>query len=310
MKSRENSTVNLPRPAPPTPLNMAVQALEQNQIPLDSQIRALLSSTAPQALGTALQWKSELDFSSTPESFSDNRRYDEHQLWLADKLPDKTPPLASLSSVSVDEQMKILSDPALAPSSTQEMQILPHKFDASQMVPDLMPLMFPSSDPFVYPTQPMSTLESECFSHDLSTTAMEFINAPPDSAIDLLDGYIPQTTIATLSRSPEMQLLPEDVCTRSAALFAQSQNLSTKSLNTSLPTEQPQRQSPDLVPLRRNFMWDGFEFPIQNIPNSHAMSQIPMSGANNAPINNIGLDGFAPMELSFDMDMNFDDDFR
>ena len=293
---------------------MAVQALEQNQIPLASQIRALQSSTAPQTLGTALQWKSELDFSSTPESFSDNRRYDEHQLWLADKLPDKTPPLASLSSVSVDEQMKILSDPALAPSSTQEMQILPHKFDASQMVPDLMPLMFPSSDPFVYPTQPMSTLESECFSHDLSTTAMEFINAPPDSAIDLLDGYIPQTTIATISRSPEMQLLPEDVCTRSAAMFAQSQNLTTKShprsLNTSLPTEQPQRQSPDLVPLRRNFMWDGFEFPIQNIPNGHAMSQIPMSGANNAPINNIGLDGFAPMELSFDMDMNFDDDFQ
>ncbi|PWY92343.1 hypothetical protein BO70DRAFT_357455 [Aspergillus heteromorphus CBS 117.55] len=37
--------------------------------------------------------------------------------------------------------------------------------------PDLMPIMFPSDDPFAYPTQPLSTLENDHFSHDPPVTS-------------------------------------------------------------------------------------------------------------------------------------------
>lgn len=37
-------------------------------------------------------------------------------------------------------------------------------------LPDLMPIMFPSDDPFAYPTQPMSTLEDDHFRHDRGMT--------------------------------------------------------------------------------------------------------------------------------------------
>jgi hypothetical protein len=45
--------------------------------------------------------------------------------------------------------------------------------------PDLMPIMFPSDDPFAYPTQPMSTLENNHFQFDASATTAPFMSAIP-----------------------------------------------------------------------------------------------------------------------------------
>ena len=145
-------------------------------------------------------------------------------------------------------------------------------FDNS--LPDLMPIMFPSDDPFAYPTQPMSTLEDDHFRNEgtsgpftfdrsatMPTTtgtpnAMGLANPPSDnfSSLSLFnDG-------TSTRMSPVMP-------NRFSGHQQQSGQTRLQSPRSGMSTPGEHVGSPDLVSIpNQNFMWQGYNFQPPNWP--------------------------------------------
>ncbi|KAI5302622.1 hypothetical protein KEM56_000517 [Ascosphaera pollenicola] len=80
-------------------------------------------------------------------------------------------PQQELSQMGFEQnQSQAQTQPAPPQASAQQQQQAQSQqftfggaLDKMNFIPDLMPMMFPSDDPFAYPTQPMSTLEDSTF---------------------------------------------------------------------------------------------------------------------------------------------------
>lgn len=88
-------------------------------------------------------------------------------------LPNESVQLNSLRTsglpLSSNDAMSPLSAVSLPNFPTQQSKqpSLNLHLDNSNYIPDLMPMMFPSDDPFAYPTQPLSTLEDDHFKFEV-----------------------------------------------------------------------------------------------------------------------------------------------
>ncbi|EEH04744.1 conserved hypothetical protein [Histoplasma capsulatum G186AR] len=73
--------------------------------------------------------------------------------------------------------------PSVSSSVKQDTSFSP-PLDSMAYIPDLMPMMFPSDDPFAYPTQPMSTLENNHFKGESNIAGAQFGFTSSSSSAD------------------------------------------------------------------------------------------------------------------------------
>lgn len=206
-----------------------------------------------------------------------------------------------------------------APFSTQDQSSLAwaQQFNNLDNLPDLMPMMFPSDDPFAYPTQPMSTLEDDHFRHDRSGMpqppfSFEQSAARPPSTPS--DRNLPSPSFDSFSNLPSFPIgaaqggVKSSVPSRLQA--GNNQSIGSARLNTPIsqghsPSEA--LSSPDLVSIpNQNFVWQGYNFQPSNITPQPTIP--PDTSAPNSILDfDIGLDENA-MGLKMD-GISFDDLF-
>lgn len=187
-----------------------------------------------------------------------------------------------------------------------------------------MPIMFPSGDPFAYPTQPMSTLEDDHFKNDRvgnsaqytfepgsqRTTAPSTSSAVPTSAAvgastPTFDAY---TNIPVFPSGPPGGVaggLPPHL----QHLNHTPSRVQSPPSHTSTPADMV--QSPDLVSIpNQNFMWQSFSFQQPSLSTDQQQSQQQMTGTNDMRNVGTGMDGFSPMGTGMDMGVSLDDLFN
>jgi hypothetical protein len=192
------------------------------------------------------------------------------------------------------------------------------RFDAGQNLPDLMPIMFPSGDPFAYPTQPMSTLEDGHFKQERPGSSTQYFGDNRSQSghqivtpTGLPNENAPQKSIPAFDTFQGLHPLPGNVPGRLSTtlppqfhhLGMQSQGQSPGS-HSSTPGSNDTVNSPDLVSLPHNVMWQGLGFPTQSTSTSQPASQPQTSSANDVQYDNMGMSGFSPMGMGMGMDMN------
>ncbi|KAJ5918439.1 hypothetical protein N7466_010431 [Penicillium verhagenii] len=313
LKNRQGSKplVNLKRPAPSS-VSMEPEPIK---LPSDQTTLPHRSSTFP----TQLMQHSQIPDPSTRRQKSmdnpkamNNRPVDNgsHSAWLA-----STPELLT-ESMATPEPMASSSLNATLANQEPSSFVWSQQSTNPNNLPDLMPIMFPSDDPFAYPTQPMSTLEDDHFRHDRSGMASAqfpfdsasqsgMANSPSDPSIST-----PGFDFSTLPGFGATSGFKSSVPSR---LHAPPQSLNSPRIQSPIsqshtPTEA--LSSPDLVSIpNQNFVWQGYNFQPTNgnlASEQQPMQQEPVS--NGLPDFTMGLDE-NNMGMNMDLGISFDDLF-
>ncbi|KAF3491731.1 transcriptional regulator [Arthroderma uncinatum] len=206
------------------------------------------------------------------------------------------------------------------PVGKQDISFSP-PFNSAAPLPDLMPMMFPSDDPFAYPNQPMSTLEDDHFKQDNGSKNHEqFIFRSSTSIQAVMDNG--STTQTTSSSSPSFANTPGLSIVSPSSSLQDPNSASTlpphmKAVstafpgNTQSPTSEPQQNTnnypfmgnPDLVTIPgQSFMWQSLA--AQGTPNNPY--QYATEPAFQAVPDDFGMDLGTAIDMSLDTDMKFD----
>ena len=309
LKSRQGTKVpvNLKRRAPSTvsaePENIKTNS-EQTTLPHRSTtFPTHMMQQSPVVTPSRRQKSLDTSQSNRP---SDNGS---QSAWMASTPEFLTEAMATPEAVSSSSQ-----NPSLAnqdPSNLAWSQ----QFNNPNNLPDLMPMMFPSDDPFAYPTQPMSTLEDDHFRHDRSgMTAGAFpfesasqtgmANSPSDPSVTT-----PGFDFANLPNFGAPTGVKSSVPSRlqtSAAQPMNSPRIHSPISQGNTPSEA--LSSPDLVSIpNQNFVWQGYNFQPTNMA-----AEQPVPQEQSAPIGlpdfNMGLDENS-LGMNMDLGISFDDLF-
>lgn len=264
-----------------------------------------MSEASPLQRSNSFPTRPKTDPPPVRASVDDSAAFRQPQSWLSNEVANLSAEPESLSeSPSQQEQSASSIPPTMAPAQPSS---------TKQNLPDLMPIMFPSGDPFAYPTQPMSTLEDGHFKDDTSRTAQFFGDGHPSSAaaststaiasggalaagtpgFDGSPGLTPGSSSGGMS-GPQLAGTFQRL-----GLQSQAQSPSSRSGGSS-----DHAQSPDLVSLPQSSMWQSFHFPSQGFFSGQRSSM-----AGDAP-RDMAVDpmsGFGPMGLEMDMNFNLDD---
>ncbi|KAJ5174520.1 uncharacterized protein N7482_000397 [Penicillium canariense] len=317
LKNRQSSktTVNLKRPAP----SSFSAEPESTQNPPGPNL-AHRSSTfpaqmmaQPTAVDAASRRQKSLD---TPSAFT-NRPTDSgsQSAWLA-----STPELLT-ETMSTPEPVSANSLNTSFSNQEQSSLAWAQQFNNPNNLPDLMPMMFPSDDPFAYPTQPMSKLEDDHFRHDRSgalPTQFPFDPSPQQTGMGSNTPTDP-STVATPSFDAFANFSNFPASTSAAVKSSVPSRLTPQPMNSSrLHSPIPQGQSPsetlsspDLVSIpNQNFVWQGYNFQPTNINTTTSVQQdtSPSAGPNGLADFNMGLDENT-MGMNMDLGISFDDLF-
>ncbi|KAJ5105834.1 hypothetical protein NUU61_003181, partial [Penicillium alfredii] len=313
LKNRQSSKapVNLKRPAPsnqsveietkPTP---STQTLPHRSSAFPTQM--MPQSTMP---GTPTRRQASSDNTQTRSTDSGSQ-----SAWMA-----STPELLT-ETMSTPEQISSAGS-LNPPFSNQEPSSLAwaQQFNNPASLPDLMPIMFPSDDPFAYPTQPMSTLEDDHFRHDhtgMQSTQYPFDSAPqptgmaPTTPNDPSGAGISTPTFDAFTKFPNLPVNTPIKSSVPSRLQPVTQPMGSRLQSPISQAQTPNEAlgSPDLVSIpNQNFVWQGYNFQPTNVSTGLTPQQNP-------PAPN-GLQGFSmgmdenTMEPSMDLGISFDDLF-
>ncbi|RDW86517.1 putative C6 transcription factor (Mut3) [Aspergillus mulundensis] len=259
LKNRQSSKtqVNLKRPAP------------SNQPAPEPQPGSLQrASTFPVQL---LSRPSKQDGNRSPKSLDDNhpprspaKPRANRRSWVqpsetptsaVSTPPEHTPPSSA--------QMMPRTLPIREAPTAQFTQPMPN----TTGFPDLMPIMFPSDDPFAYPTQPMSTLENDHFQFDGNATTAPFMSSIPTT--------VDQNTLNGFGGLPMFQNATQSSI--GAALSGRLSGSHMQSPVSHVSTPGEAVNSPDLVSIpNQNFIWQGYGIDQnQNYVPDATMQQMP-----------------------------------
>lgn len=198
------------------------------------------------------------------------------------------------------------------------------QFSNPANLPDLMPIMFPSDDPFAYPMQPMSTLEDDHFRFDrggvgaaqhlfdagLQQTGMSNTPSDPSSrgvSTPTFEGF---TNLSTFTGGTTSSAIKSSL---PGHLQTAPQSRSSSHLQSSMTQDPVSRgetiSSPDLVSIpNQNFIWQGYNFqPTEMATDPTPSSQQDPSAAEMHEAN-MGVQENA-LGLNFDLGISFDDLF-
>lgn len=189
-------------------------------------------------------------------------------------------------------------------------------------LPDLMPMMFPSDDPFAYPTQPMSTLEDDHFRHDAGIPSQYPFNStqgtgmgsttPGDSDVGV---STPPFDFTNMPNFPlgNTQGFKSSVPSHLRTSHSRSSSRIHSPISQShTPTEA--LSSPDLVSIpNQNFVWQGYNFQPNN-PNDMTAEPMPQQeftdpNSLQSGFTDPGLGVDENMGMNMDLGISFDDLF-
>lgn len=313
LKNRQGSKtqVNLKRRAPSHTVEPEPKALPDQTLPYRSSTfpMQMLSQSATNDNQTRRQ--RSLD-KVQPVS---NRPTDTtHQsTWISttpDLLTETMTTPEHISSTGLTPSMPNQEPPSLAWAQ---------QFNNPANLPDLMPMMFPSDDPFAYPTQPMSTLEDDHFRHDRA-------GMPSQYSFDSKPGMAPSTPVepssaAGSTSSFDFPNIPNFSGANTPGIKSSvpshlrpSHSRSSSRIHSPISQSQTPAElisSPDLVSIpNQNFVWQGYNFQPNNastVAPESLPQQRDMSGQNGFPDFNMGPD--ENLGMNMDLGISFDDLF-
>ncbi|KAL2813140.1 fungal-specific transcription factor domain-containing protein [Aspergillus granulosus] len=307
LKNRQSNKVqvNLKRSAPsshqpaPTPELKPPQRASTFPIQLLTRPSKLEASNLPKSL----------DDHHAPRSPAAKPRASYVPSWV--KSPAEAPSSAASTPSGSASQPDVTSTPSSTPAMSQALPIRESaagQFNAQPVpntisFPDLMPIMFPSDDPFAYPAQPMSTLEDDHFRFNdpgMNTTAPFTSGIPTTADQNIGPVNLSRAQIDSLAGFPMFQNGSQSSI--SAALSgqlpgSQPSQLQSPASHGSTPAEAV--NSPDLVSIpNQNFVWQGYGFdqPPNFVPETSTVQQMPAGNEQNLGMAldenafNVGLD--------------------
>ncbi|CDM33964.1 transcriptional regulator family: Fungal Specific TF [Penicillium roqueforti] len=320
LKNRQSSKtpVNLKRPAPSNTAEPEPNNAEPQPKPSFEKTLPVRSSTFP------------VQMMSQPAVADDQNR---RQRSVDNVQPVTNRPAADIhhQSTWISTTPDLLTETMTTPehiSSSSMTSSMPNQepsslawaqqFTNPSNLPDLMPMMFPSDDPFAYPTQPMSTLEDAHFRHDPA-------GMPSQYSFDSAPGMGPTTPVdpSSAGGTPtfDFKNIPNYPITNSAGMKSSvPSHLRPSHSRTSSRVHSPisQSQTPtdassssDLVSIpNQNFVWKGYNFQA-NIATDMAPETAPqqqeMPAPNGLPPFSMGIDENIGMNM--DLGITFDDLF-
>ncbi|KAE8146353.1 fungal-specific transcription factor domain-containing protein [Aspergillus avenaceus] len=319
LKNRQSKVnpVNLKRPAPSS--SNRVSSTRSPTVP-PAMVPPQRANTFPiQLLNRSGKDNSHVSKKSLDDSKSrhsrSNSRSTNPSTWMS--TPEPATELTSTPENLAADSVSSTSSPIPMPMPSRETPMglyTTPQFSNPNNLPDLMPIMFPSDDPFAYPTQPMSTLENDHFRNDgtvpfgLETTPRSGIPSTTTDSNNAMGVTTP--TLEGLSNFP---LFSNGTPTpMNAALPMRLANppsvgqsrLQSPVSHASTPASGEAVNSPDLVSLpNNNFMWQGYSFQPQNFQAESTPQAMP---AGNAP--NFGMEDTS-MGMGIDLGISLDDIF-
>lgn len=250
---------------------------------------------------------------------SDNHSTDNgtQSAWMASTPELLTETMQTPEPVSATSMNHSFANPE--PSSLAWAQ----QFNNPNNLPDLMPIMFPSGDPFAYPTQPMSTLEDDHFRHDRSGMNFSFDSkAQQPSGTGTSTSSDPSGTSVSTPTFDAFPLSSFPVGNPSGVKSSipsrlhanHSQSMSSSRLQSPISQTSETLSSPDLVSIpNQNFVWEGYNYQPTNATTSASMGSETTMQHDQPPPNgmqdfNMGLDDNT-MAMNMDLGISFDDLF-
>lgn len=308
LKNRQSSAasnVNLKRSSPSdTAAKSRIQRPASMSLPFDTPQR---SNSFPTKLAALHSRQSQ-----EPKNAVDDTRLPRRpQAWLWDghsESADSTASPSSASAFSHDQTASPVANQYLNQPPTQQPFTSSQQLGASQILPDLMPIMFPSGDQFAYPAQPLSTLEDDHFKDDLPNSPMQQYTQDSftSQGSNSLNGNFSRPMSSGFDGLTGLQGLSGPFPPASAATLApQLQHLGLQHTPSTLSSTPDNIQSPDLVSLPHNYMWQSFSLSNAGMPNEQNLKEQSVPGGKVTMTDNGGLDGMSSLGMGFDMDVNF-----
>ncbi|KAJ5130523.1 uncharacterized protein N7515_006562 [Penicillium bovifimosum] len=314
LKKRQSSKTqaNLKRPAPS---NTVVNSVEPELKTSFEKTLPHRSSTFPaqmlsQPATNDKQPRRQQSFDSV-QPVSDRSADTSHQAtWVSN-----TPELLTESMTTPEH----ISMPNQEPANLAWAQ----QFTNPANLPDLMPMMFPSDDPFAYPTQPMSTLEDDHFRHDQAGLPSGLPSQYPFDSVPGMGPATPGDHSSAGVSTPNFDFtnmsnfpLPNAAGMKTSVPSHLRPSHSRSSSRIHSPIAQPPAEvlsSPDLVSIpNQNFAWQGYNFQPNN-PSpmaTESVSQQPEMSGNGLPDLSMGMDDNMGMNgMNLDLGISFDDLF-
>ncbi|KAJ5887865.1 hypothetical protein N7495_007906 [Penicillium taxi] len=252
--------------------------------------------------------QTSLDYNQPPQNRPENGN---QQPWIA-SAPELLTETMATPEPSVSNPPN-LSLPNQEPSSLAWSQ----QFNNPSNLPDLMPIMFPSDDPFAYPTQPMSTLEADHFRHEPNgIRSSQFQYDAKSQAIGPTTPTDPTGTSASTPgfEFPNMSNYAATGVKSSIPSRLQSNTQPMHSPRMNSPNSQAQTpsealSSPDLVSIpNQNFVWQGYNYQPTNLVTDETIQQEQANIPNSLPDFSMALDE-NNMGMDMDLGISFDDLF-
>lgn len=318
LKNRQSSKapVNLKRPAPSnvSAESESVSSTTTHTVPIRSSTFPAQRIPQPAAPSTPSRRQQSLE---NAQARSDNRPADNatQPAWMA-----STPELLT-ETMTTPEPMSATSMNSSFAKPDPSSLAWSKQFNNPNNLPDLMPIMFPSDDPFAYPTQPMSTLEDDHFRHDQPGMPSQFTfdttqqpgsmgqNTPSDPSAGVstpsFDAFANMSNFNVAPPSGVKSSVPN-------RLQANAHSMNSSRLHSPISQGQTPSEtlsSPDLVSIpNQNFVWQGYNFqPTTMGPESTAIPQ-EHSIPSGLPDFNMDMDENT-MGMNMDLGISFDDLF-
>ncbi|CAK37749.1 transcriptional regulator family: Fungal Specific TF [Aspergillus niger] len=324
LKNRQSATAraNLKRPAPSSSSRASAHKSSTMPSGMPPPQRA---STFPNQL---LHRSTKSEASNTPKSLDDsaatrnvatNPRHSQPPTWFP-STPEPPAEAVSTPSETATNSVSTRASPvstSLPSGDSGASAFNAQAFGNPGNFPDLMPIMFPSDDPFAYPTQPMSTLENDHF-QDVTGAPVttQFASGMASTADPNGVSTLAATTPAVdgFGKFSLFSGAPGGLNNSISSRLANHQQMNASQLQSpashaSTPINSGEAvNSPDLVSLpNQNFLWQGYNFQPQNFT---AETTVPTTAANlgqfglgvddnNAPGLGMGLDLGLPLDDIF-----------
>lgn len=321
--ARNRAYLKRPAPADQTKDGSALQARPSEVASVPASKRQNTLSSTP-AISKPTQSEPA---TATPMSLDDGRSYNSTPpSWVA-RTPDFTneTPFPIASQAFTGDQGDQPPDASSYQPLSQDSALQYSQALQGSGLPDLMPIMFPSEDPFAYPMQPMSTLEDDHFrngqgapfgQYTFGSASQQSSATPTPSLASSMN--TPRGSIALSTSGFEnfnIPAFPNSISPTVSAPLQQNQSSSSNQSQqrhshsqshgsiTANANGETTEESPDLVSIPdHNFVFQSYSFPPQiAAPDQSNQMQAPTAAQG---FNDIGMDGNTDNSVTTGFDLN------
>ncbi|EGE79876.1 C6 transcription factor [Blastomyces gilchristii SLH14081] len=353
--SKPRGTMTPPNVTTATPDTLIVQPPQRAKtFPVHLQASKQLGPARNQTLGTSVDdshhiqplrsWRAnEQSPFGLPESTPKSSSANDEDMMRSSLTPSPSPISSSqqtflsfhqLPSHQQQQQQQQQAHSLSSSSLKQDTSFSP-PLDSMAYIPDLMPMMFPSDDPFAYPTQPMSTLENDHFKKESNIPGAQYglrssssltnsSTDPTSASTPRLDPFHSFQSFTNTNNTQDTSGGTASSLPRHLKQFPQLSTLGNQMTSASGSTSPGGLlQSPDLISMSdESFLWQDLEsqhlsqqqhqqqhqLSQQHQPDNQSVRDHSMSGTPGFGMG-MGVTGFGGLGMGMGMNMgvNLDD---